>query len=236
MQLSHSESVPPLYFARETFLMTDNIQRNSHSDLSQEEQALRYRAIVDSMNDGLGIINNDGIFTYVNARFANILGYAPKNMIGKRITDFLDEKNMKVLRDNIRRRAEGQSTQYELEWTKKSGEKIPTIVSGAPLIDNGGNIQGSFAVVTDITEIKQSEKALEESAEMTKTIFAKSQIGLEVFDENGILIAANQAALKIRGVSKVKDLVGFSLFDDPNIPSDYKAWLIRGEGIQISHQ
>ncbi|MBE0527160.1 MAG: PAS domain S-box protein, partial [Candidatus Thorarchaeota archaeon] len=172
------------------------------------------------------------VFTYVNTRFADILGYGPSNIVGKQIYDFLDEKNRKTLRDNIRRRTEGQSTQYELEWTKKSGEQVPTIISGTPLVGEDGNIQGSFAVVTDITEIKQSRIALEESAEMMRTIFEQSQIGFELFDKDGILITANKAALEIGGVSDVQELIGFSLFDDPNVPNDIKAKLIRGEAVE----
>ncbi|MHA1927479.1 MAG: PAS domain-containing sensor histidine kinase [Candidatus Thorarchaeota archaeon] len=216
--------------------MTDNLQKDSFSDLSQEEQALRYRALVDSMNDGFGIIDNDGMFTYVNARFATILGVKPKNMIGKRVNDFLDEKNRKIIRDNIRRRTEGQSTQYELEWTKKSGEQVPTIVSGAPLTGIDDQIQGSFAVVTDITEIKQSREALEESAEMMRRIFEESQIGMELFDKEGIMITANKAILNIFGISDIQQIIGFSIFDDPNVPNDIKAKLIRGEAVQYESE
>ncbi|MCK5266095.1 MAG: PAS domain S-box protein, partial [Candidatus Thorarchaeota archaeon] len=216
--------------------MTDNLQKDSFSDLSQEEQALRYRALVDSMNDGFGMIDNEGMFTYVNRRFAAILGFKPKHMIGKQVNDFLDEKNRKIIKNNIRRRTEGQSTQYELEWTKKSGEQVPTIVSGAPLISIDDQIQGSFAVVTDITEIKQSREALEESSEMMKRIFDESQIGIELFDKEGILITANKATLDIFGVSDVKQIIGFSLFDDPNVPNDIKAKLIRGEAVQYESE
>ena len=216
--------------------MTDNLQDDSYSDLSQEEQALRYRALVESMNDGFGIIDNDGMFTYVNARFAIILGLKPKNMIGKQVNDFLDEQNRKIIRDNIRRRTEGQSTQYELEWTKSSGEQVPTIVSGAPLIGIDNQIQGSFAVVTDITEIRQSREALEESSEMMKRIFEESQIGMELFDEKGIMITANKAILDIFGISDVQQIIGFSLFDDPNVPNDIKAKLIRGEAVQYESE
>lgn len=216
--------------------MTDDLQKDSFSDLSQEEQALRYRALVDSMNDGFGIIDNDGMFTYVNTRFADILGFKPKNMIGKQVNVFLNEENRKIIRNNIRRRTEGQSTQYELEWTKSSGEQVTTIVSGAPLISSDDQIQGSFAVVTDITEIKQSREALEESAEMMKMIFDESQIGMELFDKDGIMITANNAILDIFGVSDVQQIIGFSLFDDPNVPNDIKTKLIRGEAVQYESE
>ncbi|MFW9794068.1 MAG: PAS domain S-box protein [Candidatus Thorarchaeota archaeon] len=205
---------------------------NSDTELSLEEEAFRYRMIVESMNDGLGIIDDAGVFTYVNAKLARMLDYLPLQMLGKPLTDFVDDENKKILRENIRKRSENQATQYELSWTTSKGEQVPTIVSGAPMIDEKGNHRGSFAVITDITELRESKRALEESTEMMQRIFEKSQVGIELFDPEGILIAANQVALDISGISDLKDLLGFSLFDDPNVPNEIKAKLIRGEAVR----
>jgi len=209
--------------------MGDKSGNGSENGLSHKEEAIRYRALVDSMNDGFGIVDDEGIFTYVNLRFAKMLEYLPEEMIGKALTDFIDEANKKILRENIRQRTRGQATQYELMWTKSSGEGIFTIVSGAPLLDEEGKHKGSFAVITDISELKESREALEESAEMMRRIFEESQVGLELFDAKGILIAANQAALDIGGISRIEELLGFSLFDDPNVSAEIKTKLIRGE-------
>jgi PAS domain S-box-containing protein len=148
------------------------------------------------------------------------------------LLDFADEKNKKIIRENIRKRAKGEATNYEVEWTKSSGEQVPTIVSGAPMIDEDGNYRGSFAVITDITEQRASREALEDSAEMMRRIFEESQLGIELFDPDGILVAANRAALEIGGISDIKELLGFSLFDDPNVPNEIKAWLIRGKPVK----
>ncbi|MDH4213649.1 MAG: PAS domain S-box protein [Candidatus Thorarchaeota archaeon] len=212
--------------------MAEKSGNGSENESSHKEEAIRYRALVESMNDGFGIVNNEGIFTYVNPRFAKMLEYLPEEMIGKALTDFLDDANKKILRENIRQRTKGQATQYEMEWIKSSGEGVFTIVSGAPLMNGDGKHKGSFAVITDISELKESREALEESAEMMRRIFEDSQVGLELFDSEGILIAANQAALDIGGVSRIEELLGFSLFDDPNVPSEIKAKLIRGEPVR----
>ena len=204
----------------------------TNNGISQEEEAIRYRALVDSMNDGFGIVNDDGVFTYVNHHFAKMLDYSEDQMIGKTLLDFADEKNKKIIRENVRKRARGEATQYEVEWTKSNGEQVPTIVSGAPIIDDDENHRGSFAVITDTTELKESREALDESDEMMRRIFEESQLGIELFDSEGILIAANKAALKIGGLSDLKDLLGFSLFDDPNVPNEIKARLIRGEPVK----
>ncbi len=184
------------------------------------------------MNDGFGIIDTNGVFTYVNSRFAKMLEYSEDEMIGRPILDFVDEENKKIIRENIRHRYKGEATQYEVEWTKSTGNLVPTIVSGAPMLDESGAHRGSFAVITDITELRESRQALVHSAEMMRRIFDESQVGIELFDSEGILIAANRAALKIGGISDLNHLLGFSLFDDPNVPSEIKARLIRGEPVK----
>jgi PAS domain S-box-containing protein len=207
-------------------------ESTTNDGIGRIDEAIRYRALVDSMNDGFGVINNDGIFTYVNSHFANILNRSMEDIVGKSLLDFVDEDNKKVVRENIRQRIKGESTQYEVTWTRSDGKKIPTIVSGAPMVDDEGNHLGSFAVITDITELRASQEALEDSTEMMRRIFDESQLGIELYDSEGILVAANKEALKICGVSDANSLLGFSLFDDPNMPNEIKARLIRGEPVK----
>ena len=201
-------------------------------NISQEELAIRYQALVDSMNDGFGVINEKGVFTYVNSHFAKMLDYDMEEIVGKSLLDFVDEGNKKIVREHIKHRVDGKATQYEIEWTKSNGERIPTIVSGAPMFDDTGNHLGSFAVITDITELRASQEALEQSSEMMRRIFEESQLGIELFDSDGNLIAANKAAARIFGISDINNVIGFSLFDDPNVPNEIKARLIRGEPVK----
>jgi PAS domain S-box-containing protein len=103
------------------------------------------------MNDAFGIIDNDGILTYVNQKFCELLQYSQEEMIGKQITSFVDDENLYILNNNIMTRTDGLSSVYELEWKTKTGEKVQTIVSGSPLPKKDGEHQGSFAVITDIS-------------------------------------------------------------------------------------
>ena len=48
-------------------------------------------------------------------------------------------------------------------WTRKDGGKVPTIMSGTPIIDEEGVYKGSFAVITDISDLKKTEHDLIES-------------------------------------------------------------------------
>ncbi len=125
------------------------------------------------MNDAFGVIDGKGILTYANHRFSELLDYPLEEIIGKPITAFLDDENLYILQNNVRKRVEGLSSQYELDWTKRNGKKVQTIVSGTPLFGEDGSHQGSFAVVTDISwriEAENKYKSLAERSIQSLTI------------------------------------------------------------------
>jgi PAS domain S-box-containing protein len=135
---------------------SSNSEQQKKLDIRTE--LLSTRMLLDAMNDAFGIINGEEVLTYVNQKFCDLLDYSPNEMIGQPITAFVDDENLFILKNNIRKRSEGLSTQYELEWTTKNGKRVQTIVSGTPLIDEEGKHQGSFAVITDISSRIEAEK------------------------------------------------------------------------------
>jgi PAS domain S-box-containing protein len=139
-------------------------------DIDEQEsipKAPSYRVLIDAMNDAFGVIDGKGIFTYINKRFSDLLDYPVDEIVGRPITSFLDNENLYVLQNNIRKRSQGISSQYELAWTRRNGTKVPTIVSGSPIIDENGVHQGSFAVVTDISRRIEAEKKYKLLAEQS---------------------------------------------------------------------
>jgi PAS domain S-box-containing protein len=125
----------------------------------------RYRQLVETMNDGLGVIDPDGRFTYINNRFAEMLAYPPDEITGQLVTEFLDQDNQQVLVSQLDLRKTGAITPYELTYRKKDGSEIFTLVSPVPLFENGGHYKGAFAVITDITERVLAGRLLEQRVE-----------------------------------------------------------------------
>ena len=176
--------------------------RPSHtrdSDATREE-ILRYHALVDSMNEGFGVADLHSKFTYVNRRLAAMLGYSASEMIGRDVHEFLDDENKMILDEQDRKRAKGIPSQYELTWVTKKGRMVPTIVSGAPLIDERGARRGSFATITDITEHRKAEDALEKSEAKYKVLAEGSLQGLVII-QNGRYVYVNRAFANMLGYS-----------------------------------
>ncbi|NHK32372.1 MAG: PAS domain S-box protein [Asgard group archaeon] len=123
--------------------------------LASEE---RYRELVETMNDGLGVDDSNGIFIYVNPKLSEMLGYTSDEMIGKAVSSFLDDEYKDTYNKRNEKRPRKEQESYELYWTKKDGTKIPTIISPKSIFNKRKEYQGSFAVITDISERKQIEE------------------------------------------------------------------------------
>ena len=143
-----------------------------------------FRKLVETMNEGLGIQDEKSVITYVNERFCQMVGYSSDELIGKRLLEFLDETNGKILGENIAKRKKGEKTSYDLRWTKKNGEFVYTVVSPQSLFDENGRYAGSFATLTDITERKQLEQSLKESEDRFRITLLNSPIVVFNQDRN----------------------------------------------------
>jgi PAS domain S-box-containing protein len=130
---------------------------HQRAEKALEESEAQYRLLVDNLNHGLVIADPQGIFTFANPRFGEMLGYSRVELVGRRAFDFFDSTNLKIIEDQFNRRRRGERKPYEIEWTRRDGGKIITLITPIPIFDAAGNLQKALAVITDITDRKQAE-------------------------------------------------------------------------------
>ncbi|MEW6586238.1 MAG: PAS domain S-box protein, partial [Nitrospirota bacterium] len=150
-----------------------DITDRKNAEIALQEAEEKYRVLIQTMNEGLGIQNAKGIVTYINDRFCDMVGYSKEEIIGKKVADFLDDRNKNILEEQMARRRTGEKRSYEIAWTKKNGELVYTLVSPRPMYDNDGRFIGSFGVLTDITDRKQAEESLKKSYEQVRALAAR---------------------------------------------------------------
>ena len=135
-----------------------NRSRRPERELQNSEEW--YQRLLKTMNEGFSIRDENTLFTYVNDKFCEMLGYPREELIGRPIADFVDKADIPVLEKELERRKQGLPGSYELTWVRKNGEKLYAIMSTAPIFDENGNFKGGFGVKTDITLRKLAEKKL----------------------------------------------------------------------------
>lgn len=138
----------------------------------------RFRQLVETMNEGLGIQDRKGIITYINDKGCKILQLPREKIIGRPSREFISERDLEAWMRNIENRDAPES--YEVTWRSKDGSPIYTLVSPRAMYDSQGRFIGGFGVITDITALKQLEKEVLDISERER-----QKIGYELHDDLG---------------------------------------------------
>ncbi len=134
-----------------------DITEEVESKQALEESEHRYRDLVETMDDGLATDDENGVITYVNDALCKMLGYTHDEIIGLSGYDILYNISKNGYGNKSIARAEGVIEHYETKLLTKNGATVPVMVSACPLPTENGNYRGSFALFTDISELKSVE-------------------------------------------------------------------------------
>ena len=136
----------------------------------------KYRRIVETANEGIWAMDRQFVTTYVNERMAGILGYTVEEMIGNTIQSFIPVEELAGQQLKLEQRMNGLRGSYERRFRAKDGTTRTCHVSATPVKGDDGSFQGSFAMLTDITdhvhteeEVRKKHEDLESSYEELTT-------------------------------------------------------------------
>ncbi len=135
----------------------------------ETEQALqesleRYRAIVETAQEGIWVANPQGHTVYVNQKMADIVGRSIEDLHTRGVLDLLDVEAAALVSRRLLERRNAGPEEYELSVPHPDGTARCLEVRSSPLWDGQGEFVGSLGMVSDITELKRVEQALRRQA------------------------------------------------------------------------
>ncbi|MCP4220311.1 MAG: PAS domain S-box protein, partial [bacterium] len=149
--------------------LISEIDERRKFEIALKKSEERYRLLIENMNDGFVIIDENNIISYANQRIRAMFGYSPDEDVRMNVTEVLAPGNLEILQRQLMERRKGRKIPYEIRWLKKNGQPISTIVSPYPIFDETGAFAGSSSVVTDITALKKAEEELKRAKEVAET-------------------------------------------------------------------
>ncbi len=143
-----------------------DMYRQLKQNLDNEEKAKealhlsreQFRGLVETTNDLVWEVNNKGEFTYVSPQVTALLGFRPKDLMGKTPEVFHDISNGRQEQDRFMDLLSGglSFSGVERHLQKKDGGIVVMESSGVLFADPAGNKLGFRGIDRDITERKKA--------------------------------------------------------------------------------
>jgi PAS domain S-box-containing protein len=130
------------------------------------ESEEKYHGIVETMTEGVWILDHDGRTTFVNQQMAAMLGYQVEEMVGRDVLDFKDEEARPIALQKLERRRRGITEQYDSTFLTRDGRRLKVLISTRPLWDGDGRYTGILSIITNITERSLLEEQLHQARKM----------------------------------------------------------------------
>ena len=159
-----------------------------------DETRARLAAIVENSSDAVIGRALNGTVTSWNAAAERILGYTAAEVIGRDPIEIVPPERWQEIIERRSRMKAGQVLRnIETVRIAKDGRHIDAAISFAATRDTSGRIIGTSAILRDITERKQVEKALRKNYELLDRIFATTHFCLVYLDRDLNFVRVNKA-------------------------------------------
>jgi PAS domain S-box-containing protein len=141
----------------------------------------RLRAMFNHAAVGIAVVDLNGRFVDANEKMLTMLGYAQEEFRGLTVTDITHPAYLRTTQDQIRRMAQGESSNYVHEklYIRKDGTNVWSRTRVTLLRNDAGEPHLMIGTIEDITDRKLADDALREERRI-----------LEVLNATGAAIAA----------------------------------------------
>lgn len=143
-------------------------RRRAEAELLASER--KYRAIVETADEGIWQVDADWNTTFVNRRMEELLGHAPGAMLGRPLGNFMDAAGRELLGALQAQCERGVREHHDFVFVRADGGELHALVSATPILDERGGFLGATALVADISRRKRLESTLVATAEFVSRV------------------------------------------------------------------
>ncbi|HEY1555294.1 MAG TPA: ATP-binding protein [Kofleriaceae bacterium] len=149
--------------------------------------------VIEAMVDAVLVVDSDGRIATANSGAAQLSGYTQDELRAMPIAQVIGD-DTSGLRTVVRRRIEdGNVLRREESWLlAKDGARIPVSITGSPVVDASGALQGIVLVARDVREMRQLLAEKEQAAAELRA--ANDSIEQQLQEVRDMLLLAERRA------------------------------------------
>jgi two-component system, chemotaxis family, sensor kinase Cph1 len=198
-----------------------------------EDSQRKYFDLYNFAPNGYFTLDKDGIILDVNLAGAALLGVGRKDLYNTAFIRYIAHDNRNQFHHNILELERNTDIKHtiELKLLKRDNGPFYAHLESTSIPYSNGNFKEFRIAVTDITAIKNTEKALMESEERYREIFVNNPAVMMIVDpSDGAIIDANPAAINFYGYS-LDEMVKMKI-SDINVTDEFVQEMQQAESIQ----
>jgi PAS domain S-box-containing protein len=157
-----------------------DITERKRAEAARQESDNRFQTVVDSVPAAITLKNIDGDFLLVNKTYANWMGSEPSSIVGRTVHELYSKEEadiIEALDQNIMASSEDHAREAVIAYG--DGQTRNVLTQKRPIYSADGNVVAISTVVTDITELKQAQAALQSTNEELELRIAERTAHLE---------------------------------------------------------
>ncbi len=192
---------------------------NSFTDRKRAEETLReqyvfLQTLINTIPNPVFYKDRKGKYTGCNRAFAEFIGKAPEEIVGKTVYDIAPDKDLaEIYFAADIELFEKQGTQtYESSVLRYNGQMSNVIFNKACITDHKGTTTGLVGIISDITERIRTEELLQKSEERFRSLVENINDIIWEVDENSTYTYMSPAVAKVLGYSS-DELIGKKPFE-----------------------
>ena len=164
--------------------------KNQKQNLTSPNE--RLQTIINNILDIIIEVDLNGNLTYVSPQSVQMLGYEPKELIGKRVLRYVHPDDLKTVINAMRKTIKNNHHfSFEYRTKHKNGNYIYVSAKGG--IINQNNESKLISVIRDISQKKITEKKVKESEHHYRKIIESIGDPIQVMDNNLQTTMANSS-------------------------------------------
>ena len=172
---------------------TENKIQSFRSELHKSETNLRI--IFENSSVGLVLLDRNGTILELNDRTKhyNKISFGRELEINGNLLESVPAYRREDLQAKFEKSLQGEKIQFESVYPQQNGTIITFDVKLSPTLDGYGKVTGACMTFEDISERKRAEQALKASELFNRSILSSIDYQIAVVEENGNIIAVNNA-------------------------------------------